>query len=149
MGDRFKIRVAVYLILARDEKILLTLRQNTGWQDGNWGLPAGHLEAGESILQAAVREASEEVGINALPSDLKLVHVMHRMKEQVGDHEYLDFFFTTEKWAGTPSNCEPDKCSEIKWIQVNALPQNLIPNVRVGIGKYLDKAIFSEMNFNG
>ncbi|WP_407656858.1 NUDIX domain-containing protein [Lentzea atacamensis] len=45
--------------------------------DGLWHLPSGKLDAGESVLDAAVREAEEEVGVLVEPGDLRHVHTLH------------------------------------------------------------------------
>ena len=59
--------VAVHLILVQDSKVLLLRRYNTGYEDGNYGVVAGHLERDEEIVAAMVREAREEAGIE-IPS---------------------------------------------------------------------------------
>ena len=56
--------IAVYLILIEDDKILLQRRFNTGYKDGNYSLPAGHLDDNESITQALVREVKEEIDLD-------------------------------------------------------------------------------------
>ena len=48
--ERFKLICSSYLLLIKDNKILLGLRQNTGYMDGFYHLPAGHKEEGESNL---------------------------------------------------------------------------------------------------
>ena len=45
---------AVYLVLRRDQRVLMMLRQNTGYMDGMWDLPAGHVDAGEPATLALV-----------------------------------------------------------------------------------------------
>ena len=55
--ERLKLKIAVYIILIKDGKILLGRRFNTGWQDGNYGLPSGHLEPEESMMEALLRES--------------------------------------------------------------------------------------------
>ncbi len=57
--EKYQIKVAVYLMLIKDGKILLGRRKNASWQDGNYGLPSGHLESGESIAGGAIREMRE------------------------------------------------------------------------------------------
>ncbi|MDR1236551.1 MAG: NUDIX domain-containing protein [Holosporaceae bacterium] len=68
---RLPARMAVYLLLKRDDEILLLLRQNTGYQDGNWSVVAGHVEEGEGIIDALVREAKEEADIDITGNDLE------------------------------------------------------------------------------
>lgn len=76
MADRHLIDV--HVLLVRDDDILLTRRRDTNpLFDGLWHLPSGKLDAGESVLDAAVREAKEEVGVHVDPADLRLVHTLH------------------------------------------------------------------------
>ena len=61
---RFQVVPAAYVFLLRGSEVLLQLRQNTGYRDGHWAAAAaGHVEHGESVLVAAVREAEEEIGL--------------------------------------------------------------------------------------
>ncbi|MBI5728493.1 MAG: NUDIX domain-containing protein, partial [Candidatus Magasanikbacteria bacterium] len=62
--DKFKAILSVYLILENDQgEVLLLLRENTGFCDGQLGLPAGHVDGGETLHAAMCREAKEEVGL--------------------------------------------------------------------------------------
>ena len=70
-----------YLILRREKQILLHLRKNTGYCDGQYGLVAEHVEANESATAAMMREAREEAGIELDPSALRVVHTMHRQNK--------------------------------------------------------------------
>jgi 8-oxo-dGTP pyrophosphatase MutT (NUDIX family) len=121
-------RAAVYLILRRPEEILLARRCDTGYQDGNYSLVAGHVEAGESVTAALLREAQEEAGIVLSPEAIKFVHLMHRKSED--DLYYFDFFFTADDWTGEITNCEPHKCDDLRWFSISRLPLNLVPYVR-------------------
>ena len=55
--------IASYVILRKDGKIAFVLRANTNWMNDHYGLPSGKVENNESYLQAAVREAKEEVAL--------------------------------------------------------------------------------------
>ncbi|MGI5271191.1 NUDIX hydrolase [Nonomuraea sp. CA-218870] len=118
--DRFRAVVDVHVLLVRDGEVLLARRSGTGYADGLWHLPSGHLEAGESVTAAAAREAREEVGVRVDPADLAFAHVMHRAPERVG------LFFVAGTWAGEPYNAEPDKCSEIGWFPLDRLPEDMV-----------------------
>ena len=60
---RHKLTGDVHLLLLNsDGEVLFGRRQNTGFEDGAWHVPSGHLEAGESVVQALIREAKEEIG---------------------------------------------------------------------------------------
>ena len=72
MKERSKFPISVQLLLENQDKILLMKRKNTGYEDGKYSLPGGHVEANEEIRKALVREAKEEIGINIKREDLKL-----------------------------------------------------------------------------
>jgi len=104
---------AVWLILEKDGKILLMRRYNTGYRDGEYTLPAGHVEPDETFLTTCVREAKEEICVDIDRQDLKLVHVMQRSE---GDRNYMDYYFVAKKWQGEPAIGEPEKCDDLKWV---------------------------------
>jgi len=113
----------------RGDEILLLRRRNTGYEDGNYSVIAGHLDGGEPVKQAMIREAREEAGIDIEPIDLEVVHVMHRQSND----ERIDFFLKAVRWRGEPINCEPHKCDELRWCRFDDLPGNIIPYVRRAI----------------
>lgn len=132
--------LAVYLVLVREKQVLLLKRQNTGFEDGNYGLIAGHVEKGESIIQAIIREAEEESGIRILPEHLTFFHVMQRFT--INDRVYLDFFFSAEHWEEGIINKEPEKCGALTWFELDNLPDNLIPYINNTLQNYLFKPVY-------
>lgn len=139
---RFKIIPAVYLILVKNNKILLMRRFNTGYQDGKYSLPAGHKEAGENPTEALTREVKEEIGIDIVPTPYHLVHIMARM--QGVDSERIDLFFHVGKWKGSITNCEPEKCDHIEWFDIDNLPNETIPYIQEAIGYWKKGISYSE-----
>lgn len=123
---RYPYLVAVHAFVYNQVgELLLLKRANTGYMDNWWSVPAGHVEAGENVIEAMARELEEEVGLSFSP-ELHPAHIMHRL--QPGD-ERVDFFFAIHEWEGTPQNCEPNKCSEILWHPHTQLPKKMIPYV--------------------
>ena len=123
---RPKAVVAVYLIVNKEDTTLLYLRQNSGYCDGMYSLIAGHVERGESISQAMIREAKEEAGIDITEDNLKPLLTMHRM----ADDERIDFFYELINWQGQILNIEPEKCKELAFFPLDNLPSNTIPYIK-------------------
>lgn len=90
---RFKLITAVYLVLRKGDRVLLSQRANTGYQDGMYGLVSGHLDGDELSTEAMVREAKEEIEIEINSSDLKFVHIAHRLNRNQPGYEMFDLFF--------------------------------------------------------
>lgn len=134
---------AVHLFLIRDGKILLLRRFNTGYEDGNYSVVAGHLDGGEQVREAAVREAAEEVGIRIAPEDVEVVGVMHRKSND----ERIDWFVAIRRWTGDIRNAEPDKCDDLAWFAPGDLPPNTIPYVRRAIENYVHGAWFDSFGW--
>jgi len=141
MSNRFK--SAVHLLIIQDDKILLLRRYNTGYEDGNYSVVAGHLNGGEQIIEAAVREAREEVGIDIQEEAIEIVQMMHRISE----NERIDFFVTVDSWQGEITNNEPDKCDDLSWFSIEQLPENTIPYVRQAIENYQKDIPFSSFGW--
>jgi len=132
--------VAVHLIIRQGDQILLLRRFNTGYEDGNYGLVAGHVDAGESVSQAAAREGLEEAGIRIAPEDVEVAHVTHRKSND----ERFDFFVCIKAWDGEIRNMEPDKCDDLSWFPLACPPVNLIPHVRQALENYQKGIFYSE-----
>ncbi|AOZ94121.1 NUDIX hydrolase [Paenibacillus crassostreae] len=131
---------AVHLLFYRNEnEVLLLKRQNTGFEDGKWSVVAGRIDGNEEVIEAAIREAKEESGVDIEPSQLELVGVMHRKNT---DSEWIDFYLKVESWSGEISNCEPHKCEELTWFKVNEMPENMISYIRTAINKNHDQMWF-------
>lgn len=137
MSERHRVHVAAYIIFRREKQILLIRRANTGYEDGKYSLPSGHIENGEFPDFAAIREAEEEVGVKI--TDPRFVLVMY------SDDNYICFFFEVTQWVGEPQNCEEDKCDDIRWFDLNNLPENLAIEVKAGLEKYKQKVYYSNV----
>jgi 8-oxo-dGTP diphosphatase len=135
-----KFPVTAHIFLHKGDEILMLRRYNTGYEDGNYSVVAGHLDGGETIKRAAIREAKEEVGIEIQSEDLRIVGVMHRRSND----ERVDFFLATHKWSGEPRNQEPGKCDQIAWFSVDQIPRNTIPYVRRALENYRNGIWFDE-----
>jgi 8-oxo-dGTP pyrophosphatase MutT (NUDIX family) len=141
---RSRFPVTVHLLFLRGDQILIARRQNTGYRDGEYSVPAGHLDGGETVLAAGIREAREEVGLELRESDLEFAGVMHRLE----DDERVDFFVRVRTWSGEPVNSEPDKCDDLRWVDAASLPPNMVPYVRRALANHLSSRLFDEFGWD-
>lgn len=136
--EKFKMPVAAHLLLIREGKILLLRRFNTGYEDGNYSVVAGHLDGNEDVKSAMIREAMEEAGIEIKPSNIQIVGVMHRKSEV----ERIDFFLVADSWNNEIVNMEPEKCDDLSWFEIDNLPINTIPYIKRAIENYISGVQF-------
>lgn len=147
MKDRYQSKVAVFLILTRKhdgkEEILLQRRCNTGYMDGKYEAAcSGHLEKGESLSMAVAREAKEEIGLEINEKDLEFVSLVHPYEE-----DYLNVFFTTQKYIGKPKIMEPEKCDDLQWFSIDKLPDNIVERNRKVLENIKNGIMYDDGNF--
>lgn len=147
--NRYSLIPASYLVLIKNNKVLLQRRYKTGYHDGQYGLCAGHVEEKETFREALVREAKEEIGIDLKIKDLEVVHLMQRFA--VPNPRNLrgraDVFVIAKKWKGEPQNLEPHKCDDVSWFSLNSLPKNTIPFIKKALKNIRNKEFYSETGF--
>lgn len=147
---RFKIKVGVMLFLTQNDHVLLLRRFQTGIDDGMYVVPMGGLKPGETVTQALIREAEEETAIGLNPSQIEVCHVMHRQHQMPDGYTFpqMDLYFRADQWEGTMINNEPDKCDELKFFPLKALPEATVPCIAHAIRCIQNKIFFSEFGWN-
>ncbi len=130
---------AGHLLLFHNDQMLMLRRFNTGYEDGNYSVVAGHIEHGEPALEAI------EANINVRVDDLEFAHIMFRRKDD--GSVKADFFFTCHKWSGQIENVEEHKCDELKWFPRHRLPENTVPYIRAALEHVEAGSQFSEFGW--
>jgi 8-oxo-dGTP diphosphatase len=147
MKKRHQIIPAAYLVLIDEGKILLLRRYNTGYQDGNYSMIAGHVDQGETFISAIIREAKEEAGIVLDKQDLKVIHVMHRKSLLPETDERVDVFISAEKWEGDIINKEHHKCDDLSWFELDNIPDNSVPYLKHVVKQIRNNEFYSEFGW--
>lgn len=111
--------VGVSVIVKKDGKILLGQRKGIDGA-GQWGVPGGHLEFGETLQECAHRELREETNLKV--ETLLLFNVIDQAHRSDGRH-YLQISFIGEGVSGNLENKEPDRCAGLEWFELNDLPE--------------------------
>ena len=114
--------LVAYLVLRREDQILLARRHGVTYADGLWSVPGGHVEPGETLAQTCAREAFEEIGVRIDPADLQPIGVCRYVDDGI---EGLDVFFTTSVYAGEPAPVT--ECDRVAWHRVDDLPAPTVP----------------------
>ena len=138
MSERHLTRTAVFVILERDNKIFFLRRANTGWADGLLTIPAGHVDKGDLVTEAAIKETKEEAMVDVRGEDLEFVHVDYLRDE------YVNFYFKAKQWTGEPGLGEPHLASEALWIDKDSLPEDVTPQLKKLFQQTEGHSYFSE-----
>jgi len=138
---------ASYLVLMKENKVLLLRRFNTGYEDGNYSMVAWHLDPNETFTDCIIREAEEEAWIKLDVNHLKVAHIMHRNAEKNENNERVDTFFVAEEWYWEVVNKESHKCDDLSWFDIDNLPENIIPHIKFALKNIRNWVFYSEFGW--
>lgn len=137
--------IASYVIIRNEEgEVAFVLRSNTEWMNNYYGLPSGKVEKDESSSAGAIREALEEIGITVTSEGLRHTLTVHRHEKGDYGNTWVDVYFEVNTYEGKPYNAEPDKHSDLVWLNPSDLPENVIPSVRAAFGFIAEGRQFAE-----
>jgi len=127
------------VIVVNDQGEILMIRRT---DNGNWAVPGGGMDLGESITDTAVRETREETGIACEITGLVGIYtnprhvILYTSNGEV--RQEFSIFFTSRPVSGElrPSS----ESSEPQWVSPNVIPSlRMHPSMRQRIQHYLDK----------
>lgn len=141
--------VQMYLFKKVKNDILVLLQQkaeNT-WAPLLWEAGVcGHVDHGESPIDAIIHEAKEELNINIKKNDLKFISVMYKdvSSTHPEEHAFYNFAFYTEKWTGEPIINEPHNTIKLEWFNIKKLPKDIIPDRKTNLENFIKNIYYSE-----
>lgn len=149
-SNRYKTCSSVEMLIERENngktEILLQLRKNKDWMNNFWDFSAtGHIEEGETVTEAAIRETKEELSIDISKNDVEFVSVNHNNFGEFG--VYYCFCMRVKNYSGEIKIGEPDKCAELKWFDIENLPENIIPARKSVLEDYQKGIIYNEIGW--
>ena len=112
-------------VLVHDDHVLLAQRRNNP-DAGLWGYPGGHVEWGETVLEAAVRELREETGVNAKPLSY-LTNIDLLLPGSTGEvtTHFLLVAVLCDYISGTPQAA--DDVADARWVPVTDIKEKRLP----------------------
>jgi 8-oxo-dGTP diphosphatase len=138
LENRPKVGLGV-MIKNNENQVLLGLRKSPHGQ-GTWCFPGGHLEFGETMVNAAIREAQEETGL--VVSKLELISVADELKALDKGKHYVNVGFLAHYSTGEPQTMEPEKFDKWEWFDLDNLPAPLFEGTELMIERYKEGKIF-------
>ncbi len=117
--DYIGVGVGAVILNQRNEVFLARRGEKARNERGLWECPGGSVEFGETLAAALRREMREEYGIEI--EVCELLDVVDHILPDEGQH-WVSPSFVCRITAGEPSILEPEKCSQIGWFALDALP---------------------------
>lgn len=105
--------VGIGVVVWRHDKVLLIKRGNAP-RKGEWGLPGGMQQLGETIMQTAVREVREETGLDITP--LGIITALDAMTYDIKNK--IEYHYTIIEIVADAGEGEPqaqDDASDVRW----------------------------------
>ena len=113
-------------ILVDEQRRLLLQRRA---DSGHWGLPAGVVDVGDSVLDALSRELREETGLTVVRAELFGLYTEPRFSVVYPNGDEVQTFtvaFLVREWSGSLS-ADSDEVVDVRFFPLDALPENLYP----------------------
>jgi len=126
-------KIASNTIIYKGSSILLGKRKKVPYK-GEWSLPGGHLESGESTYDCAERELAEETGIS-----LKWRKLFFIVEEITKTEQYYHYFFYNkiEKNKIEYHNNEPNNFEEWRFFSIKRLPRKILKQHKIAINYFI------------
>ena len=126
------VEIGIHLLLLDGDKLLMQKRLSKKFGgESKWAPICGRVEYGEISVECSVREAKEELGIDI---ENPKIFCMHEIMDETG--YYICVGVVARKWKGIPQNLEPRKCAELKWFDLDKLPDDMMPSTKITVSLF-------------
>lgn len=146
--DQVRPRVGVGIIVTKQEngKTYVMLHQRRGdFGKDYWGSGGGHLELGESLMDGALRELSEEAGEDLVVDAVEFMGVINFTQMQ--PKHYVDVSFKANWVSGEPINSSPRETTDWQWFPIDDLPRPLFPPLEMYMEHFKTGQVFFDSKF--
>ncbi len=112
--------IACFIINSNNEILLQKRSMNKRFNPGKWGLCAGHVDSGESLEDATLREIKEEIGLDFDKSELHSFSEREINIREKNSH-IAYFYYIKADFDINECTIQEEELSEVKWFNVDYL----------------------------
>ena len=106
----YRLVCSLWIINQQRQALLQKRSMKKKVDPGKWNITGGHSIAGETSMQACIREAAEEIGMILQPEDIRL------FTRSFVDGIIYDDYITTKEFNITDAIVQPEEVTELKWM---------------------------------
>lgn len=110
--------IACFVINSNNEILLQKRSMNKRFNPGKWGLCAGHVDSGESLEDATIREIKEEIGLDLTVDELHTFTEREVNIKEKNSHIAYFYYLVTDK-KEDEFVIQEEELSEVKWFNVD------------------------------
>lgn len=147
MADNKKVGVGLGVMILKDERVLLGKRHPDPQKadsalhgEGNWTMPGGKMDFGESFEEACFRETLEETGVKINKKKIRFISLTNDI---VSDAHFVTIGFLCQDFEGKPKVMEPAEITQWHWFPIEELPRPLFPPSEKILKNYLRKQVYN------
>lgn len=127
------IGVGVGAFIINEKNQLLLQKRAVPAEKDHWCIPGGRLEMFETLENAVIRETKEETDLDIEVE--KMIGVCDHIIKEEGVHWVATSFLCKIK-SGIPKIMEPDKASDLRWFDLDKLPEKLTITTKKALSDY-------------
>ncbi|MGL4798819.1 MAG: 8-oxo-dGTP diphosphatase [Cellulosilyticaceae bacterium] len=131
------VELAVLCMIYDEDKILLQNRIKKDWK--GYTLPGGHVESGESFVDATIREMKEETGLDIINPALCGIKQF-----PIENGRYIVFLFKTNQFSGTLVSSDE---GEMEWVERKDINKLSVVNDFGDLLKVIDDDKLTEFQY--
>lgn len=141
----YKQSIHIWIINDKNELLIEKRNHNMRSHPGKWSFIGGVPDTGESLLEGAIREAKEELGINLEKDKVEFLLSFRR------EHDFVDVWITRNNIDLKDMKLQETEVSDAKWVSLQSIKElinknEFVPSINLYwdlFQKLLDKNYFN------